>query len=326
LTETALVTGATGFIGSALCKALVDEGYQVRAMHRATSSLQALADLPLERVVADILIPETLGSAMKGVDWVFHTAAQSAYWRQPELVLQTSVLGTQNVMQAAWQSGVRRFVLTSSIAAMGIPAPGELLTEEHSFNLPLERFRYGYAKRLAEIEALKTAPQGFDVVIVNPTVVLGPGDANRISGSMVIEAARGWGFFWMEGGINTVHIDDVVAGHLAAVYTGRPGERYILGGENLSHRQVFSTLTEIAGRRPPWLKIPSWTIEPAADMIDWLRPVLRLPFNSDQLRMSRHYLFCDLSKSRRELGLPEPRPFHQAAQDAYDWYREQGII
>jgi nucleoside-diphosphate-sugar epimerase len=263
LTETALVTGATGFIGSALCKALVDEGYQVRAMHRATSSLQALADLPVERVVADILIPETLGSAMKGVDWVFHTAAQSAYWRQPELVLQTSVLGTQNVMQAAWQSGVRRFVLTSSIAAMGIPAPGELLTEEHSFNLPPERFRYGYAKRLAEIEALKTA---------------------------------------------------------------RLGERYILGGENLSHRQVFSTLTEIAGRRPPWLKIPSWTIEPAADMIDWLRPVLRLPFNSDQLRMSRHYLFCDLSKSRRELGLPEPRPFHQAAQDAYDWYREQGII
>jgi dihydroflavonol-4-reductase len=295
-------------------------------MHRATSSLQALADLPVERVVADILVRETLDPAMKGVDWVFHAAAQSAYWRKPELVLQTSVLGTQNVMQAAGQAGVRRVVVTSSIGAMGVPKPGELLTEEHSFNLPAERFLYGHAKRQAEIVALEIASQEIEVVIVNPTVVLGPGDANRIGGSMVIEAARGWGFFWMEGGINTVHIDDVVAGHLAAAHTGRPGERYILGGENLSHRHVFSTLTEIAGRRPPWLKIPTWTIEPAADLIDWLRPVLHLPFNSDQLRMSRHYLFCDLSKSRRELNLPDPRPFRQAAQDAYDWYREQGII
>jgi len=296
------------------------------ALHRKTSSLAALQGMHVERVIGDILDPQTLLPALEGVDWVFHAAAQSDCWRHPELVLQTIVEGTRNVMQAANQAGVKRAVLTSSLGALGVPVAGEVITEDHRFNLPPERFVYGYAKSQSEIEAFKIAARGLEVVIVNPSVVLGPGDVNRIGGSMVIEATRGWGFFWMASGTNYVHIDDVVAGHIAAAQQGRSGERYILGGGNLDHRQSFTILTEIVGRRRPWLKIPGWMIEPAAIAIEWLRPIVQLPFDSSQLRLSRYHLYCDTSKARRELDLPEPRPFRQAAQEAYDWYREQGVI
>jgi dihydroflavonol-4-reductase len=320
------VTGATGFIGSSICRELVSRGYHVRAMHRPTSSLVALQGLSVERVIADILHPDTMRDAFENVEWVFHAAALSAYWRYPEGVSATAIDGTRNVLHSALDAGVTRVVLTSSIAAMGIPIHGELLTEDHSFNLDPKQFPYGYAKRQAEIEAFKVAAQGIEVVIVNPTLVMGPGDLNRIGGSMVIEAARGWDFFWLEGGINTVHIQDVVEGHLAAALRGVPGERYILGGENLSHHETFKILAEVVGRRPPLLKIPKRVVEPAARLIDWLQPVIHLPFNSAQLRMSRHHLYCDLSKSQCDLQLPTPRHFRDAAQAAYDWYRSQGVI
>lgn len=326
MTERVLVTGATGFIGSSICRALISRAHEVRALHRQTSSLLALQGIPVEYHVGDILEPDTLTQPLRNVDLVFHTAAQSAYWRQPELVRRTAVAGTGNVLRAAAEAGVKRVVLTSSVATMGVPQNDELLTEEHTYNLPPKRFPYGYAKRESELEALKYIDQGIEVVIVNPSVVIGPGDLNQISGAMVTEAARGWGFFWMDGGINVVHIDDVVAGHLAAARRGRSGERYILGGENLSHYQVFSTLTEIAGRRAPWLKIPTRVIGPAAWLCDVLGKWLPLPFNGAQLRMTREYLYCDTSKSKRELNVSDPKPFRQAAQEAYDWYREHGYL
>ncbi len=295
-------------------------------LHRQSSSLRALQDLPVERHIGDILRANTLLKPLQNVDLVFHAAAQSAYWRQPELVRQTAVDGTKNVLKTAVDAGVKRVVLTSSVAAMGVPLQDELLTEKHTFNLPPKRFPYGYAKLESELEALKYADRGMEIVIVNPSVVIGPGDLNQISGAMVIEAARGWGFFWMEGGINVVHIDDVVAGHLAAARLGRSGERYILGGENLSHHQVFRTLTEIAGRRAPWLKIPTRVITPTAWLCDVLGKWLPLPFNGAQLRMTREYLYCDTSKSINELNVSNPKPFRQAAQEAYDWYRQHGYL
>jgi dihydroflavonol-4-reductase len=326
LTDVVLVTGATGFIGSALCRALDREGRSVRALHRRNSDLSAIEDLPLERFVGDILDPESLTTCMADVDLLFHAAAQAAYWRDPQLVMRTAVEGTVNVVQAAVRAGVRRVVLTSSIAAMGVPEGNELLTEQHSFTLPAHRFPYGHAKRRSEIEAFKLAERSLEMVVVNPTIVLGPGDLNQISGSMVIEAARGWNFFWIEGGANYVHIQDVVQGHLAAAELGRASERYILSGENLTHCEAFTALAEVAGRRPPWLKIPSWSIEPAARLIDWLQPAIQLPFDAGQLRMSRCRLFCDPSKSQKELKLPEPLPFRRAAREAYAWYRKQGAI
>lgn len=326
MTETVLVTGATGFIGAALCRGLCSEGLQVRALHRSTSSLVTLQDLEVERVVGDILDPASLTPAMGGVRWVFHTATQSDYWRMPEKVWRSAVDGTRNVVVAARAAGVERLIHTSSLAAVGIPARGELLDERHLFNLPRNRLLYGHAKYQAEQQALELAGGGLDVVILNPSVVMGAGDVHQISGSMVVETARGLGFVYTDGGVNIVHIMDVVAGHIAAARRGRAGERYILGGENLTHRQIFTILAEIVGRRPPWLRIPGWAITPAAGLLDLLRHIVRLPMNGDQLWMSSHLLFCDTTKAKTELGLSAPRPFRQAAQEAYEWYKSQGVI
>jgi len=327
LPETVLVTGATGFIGSALCKALVTQGHRVRALHRHTSPLDLLRGVRVEHAIGDILQPDTLRQALQGVDWVFHAAAVAAYWRQrPETVLQAAVEGTGNIVEAARAAGVRRVVLTSSLAAMGLPRHGELLDERHTYDLPPNHFIYGYAKYQAELAALRLAERGPELVITNPSIVLGPGDVHQISGSLVVEAARGRAFLYTEGGVNIVHIDDVVAGHIAAARRGRPGERYILGGENLTHRQLFTILTQVVGRRPPWLKLPTWTIGPLASAVDLLRTLVPMPLNGDQLRLSRYHLYCDTSKAERELALPKPRPFRAAAEEAYAWYRQQGVL
>lgn len=326
MTDLALVTGATGFVGSALCRTLLQTGVQVRALHRPSSNLKNLQQLSVEYFEGDILDPESMHKACSGVRWVYHAASQSAYWRNPESVRQSAIEGTRNISEAALTAGVERFIFTSSISAMGVPRQSELLTEEHTFNLPETRFPYGAAKRQAELILMQAINRGLDAVIVNPTLILGPGDRNMITGSMVIEAAHGWGFLYLDGGENYVHIDDVAQGHLAAAKRGERGQRYILGGENLPHRQAFGILTQVVGRRPPWLKIPGWVVPPAAWIIERLAPLLKLPFDASQLRMSRHCLFCDVDPARRKLGLEAPIPFRQAVEDTYRWYLQEGLL
>lgn len=322
-----LVTGASGFVGSAVCRHLLQQGFSVRALHRPASDLTLLEGLAVERCVGDILDPDPLTPAVSGVGWVFHVAAESAHWRKrPEQVIRSAVDGTRNIVHACLQAGVQRLVLTSSQAALGIPARGELLTEAHIFNLPVRRFPYGFGKRQAEIEALALAGSKLEVVIVNPTIVLGAGDANQISGSFVVQAARGRTFLYTGGGVNIVHIDDVAAGHLAAAERGRHGERYILGGENLTHLQLFTLLGDVVGGRPPWLRWPDWAIEPAAAIIDLARRVLPMPLDGNQLRLSRYRLFCDTTKARDELGLEHKRSARQAIVEALAWYRAHGVI
>ena len=324
--EFVLVTGATGFIGSHLCRALAAEGRHVRALHRRTSSVHALDGVGVDLRVGDILDPASLEPALRGVSLVFHAAAQSAYWRRPQDVLQAAVDGTRNVVEAACQSGVRRVVLTSSVAALGVPAPDCLLDESHFFNLPQGRFLYGYSKSRSEEAARRAAGPDLELVIVNPSIVLGAGDINRISGSIILESARGRAFVYTDGGANYVHIDDVTAGHLAAAARGRPGERYILGGANLTHRQALTEVARIVGRRPPWLRLRGGFVPPLASALDLIGRVVPTPLNGAQLRMSRHRLWVDTSKARGELGLAAPKSFSLAAQEAYDWYRSAGMI
>lgn len=321
-----LVTGASGFIGGALCRALCAAGARVRALHRRDSRLEALEGLDLERAVGDILAPASLEAALAGVAEVYHTAAQPAYWRRPAEVVPAAVAGTVNVVRAARAAGVRRLVLTSSLAAMGLPRCGELLTEDHVYDLPPRHFPYAFAKRRAEVEALREAGAALEVVVVNPSVVLGAGDRHQISGSLVVESARGRAFLYVDGGVNIVHLDDVVEGHLAAMQRGRPGARYLLAGENVTHGELFAALAEITGRRPPWLRLPGWVIPPAAAAVDMLGRIARLPLDGAQLRWSRQRLFCDPGPARAALGLGPPRPFRQAAAEAYEWYRAQGML
>jgi dihydroflavonol-4-reductase len=305
---------------------LLDSGLRVRALHRPGSNRKNLQDHPVDYFQGDILDRERMVEACEGVRWVFHAASESAYWRNPQAVRNTAIEGTRNVAEAAMEAGVERMLFTSSIIAMGLPEKGELLTEDHKFNLPEKRFPYGAAKYQSERVLLELVEQGLDAVIVNPTLILGPGDLNAITGSMVIEAGRGWGFLYLDGGANYVHIDDVARGHLAAIKVGERGKRYILGGENLPHHQAFSILTKVVGRRPPWLKIPGWIVPPAAWLIDQLSGLVRLPFNADQLRMSAHYIYCDIEPARADLGLTAPLPFEQAVEDTYQWYLDEGML
>jgi dihydroflavonol-4-reductase len=321
-----LVTGATGFIGSALCRLLIERGHAVRALHRPNSSLTAIEKLPLERVLGDILQPDTLPPAMQGVEWVFHAAAESAHWRHPERVTRVTVEGTRNTVRAARDAGVRRLIYTSSIASLGVPPEGHLLTEQHNYNLDPGRFPYGYAKLHAEQAALQTAERSLEIVIVNPSIVLGAGDRNQISGTLVIESARGHIPFYPVGGTNFVHIDDVAIGHLAAAEHGRPGERYILAGENITYRQALVSLADITGSTPPKLRLPARLTAPASRIVVLYARLIGVPLDPNLIRLSRYHLFCDRSKARRELGLADVLPFRRAAREAYDWYREQGIL
>ncbi len=232
-----LVTGSTGFIGGALCQALVAQGgHSVRAFHRVNSSLRLLEGLPVEHAIGDLTQPATLTAAMEGIEAVFHAAA----WMgdsEPGRLYAVTVEGTRAVLRAARQAGVRRLVHTSSVAALGVPPPHRvtLMDETHTWNIRPEQYPYGYAKYLAELEIQKEVAQGLDAVIVNPALVLGAGDIHRGSTSILLKVAQRKVGVTMEGGLNVVHIQDVVNGHLKALECGQTGERYILGGQNLSY-------------------------------------------------------------------------------------------
>jgi dihydroflavonol-4-reductase len=331
--KTALITGSTGFIGSRLCRELLAAGYQVRAFHRPNSSLTLLQGLDVEYALGDITQPATLATAMIDIDVVFHTASKVDYWRGEGGLYPVTVGGTRNVLHAALEANVHRVVYTSSSAALGLTRyippsniPPPLINETHVWNLPPRTWRYGHAKYLAEMEIQKAVARGLDCVIVNPTMVLGPGDINRISGEIIVQAVGGLVLFWTSGGLNAIHINDVVRGHLLALERGQMGERYILGGENHTFKDFFQTVTGIVGVRPPQFFIPAWLLRPAAGPLDLLSRLFPLPFNGNILRFSGHFLYYDTRKAQQELGLTGLRSVQTALQDTYDWYRDQGMI
>lgn len=326
----ALVTGGTGFVGSNLVAALIDRGIGVRVLRRETSSLAGLDGLAHETCIGDVLDNvDTLAAVMAGCTWVFHTAAISDYWRYRgrNRLYRTNVEGTHNVLAAALRAGVERLVLTSSIAALGIPVPGRQLTEADHFNLRPRRFPYGHSKHLAEGELRRAVAAGLHAVTVNPSVVIGPRDVNRIASAMVVEAAHGRLRVAAPGGTNFVSVADVAQGHIAAAERGRVGERYILAGENLGFRDAFATVCAVVNRPPPAVVLPQWTIPVAAAAVGAARAVIgpRLPIDGKQMRLSAFGIYADGSKARTELGVPAT-PFRTAVQSAYDWYLENHYV
>ena len=325
----ALVTGGTGFVGANLVATLGEHGLTARVLRRESSPLEALHGLTYEDALGDILDPrETLAEVMEGCDWVFHVAAISDYWRRgSDLLYKVNVEGTTNVLTAAKLAGVRRFVFTSSLAALGVPRNGQLLTESSRFNLEPRRFPYAHSKHLAEQEVLKAAGSGLEAVIVNPTVVLGPRDVNQISGSIITEAASGRLFFYPPGGVNFVAVEDVAAGHIAAAERGQTGQRYILAGENLRHRDALRVICEVVKRRPPVLPLPKQVIPIAAFGVSAARSLLgtRIPMDANQVWLSGHEIYADGGKAERELSVATA-PFRETVQRAYDWYNKYGYI
>lgn len=322
-----LVTGASGFVGGQLTAELVRRGHAVRVLRRASSNLIGLEGLEVEHVIGDILDPEAVARAVAGCDQVFHVAAVSTYLRSTkEQLYRVNVEGTRNVMAACLAAGVARVVHTSSVAAIGIPRDGTPADEATVFDAFSARWPYADSKHRAEIEVQRAVAAGLPAVIVNPAVVVGPGDHYLVA-SAGIELARRQPLLVPPGGLCAADVAAVVAGHIAAAERGRVGERYILGGENLTYLEAMTTIAEIAGLRPPRGTLPAWLLGPAATAIDaWNRISGRPPMiGGEQLRLAALRVYYDSRKAVRELDYPL-LPFRPAAERAYRWYREHGYI
>lgn len=330
-----LVTGSTGFIGAHLCRALVEGGHGVRAFHRPASRLMILEGLPLQFIAGDLTQPETLPPALEGIEVVFHCAGlTSPGCNSHGRMYAVTVEGTRSLLQACLDAGVRRVIHTSSAAALGIPYDRPithppfhtLMDENHSWNVRPDMFPSGYAKHLAEREVQRAVAQGLDVVILNPTMVLGAGDFHRQSCSIVVLAANQRLPFLVKGGINVVHVQDVVAGQLAALQHGETGQRYILGGENLTHTRLVELICEAAGSLPPALTLPNSLARALITPVRALQPFIHLPLDASLLRLAGYHFYYAIRKSQEKLGLPPSLPAEQVIGDACSWFRESGVI
>jgi len=261
---------------------------------------------------------------------VFHAAAWMGGNEQAGRQYAVTVEGTRNVLQAARKTGVRRVIHTSSVAALGIPdtygkhQETQLINENHAWNYRPDYYPYGYAKYLAEQEVQKAVAQGLDVVIVNPTLVFGPGDIYRQSSSIVTQVAEKRVSVAVEGGINSVHITDVVEGHLAAMVCGKNGQRYILGGENLTFLQMIQMIAQETGVPGPSMVLPTWLVRSLSGPARLLQAFLDLPVSPELLRMAGYCFFYDLHKAERELGLTQRRSAKDAIAETYQWFKQTG--
>ena len=326
----ALVTGATGFVGAHVARALIDAGHTARALHRPTSKLDGLAGLAapaLESVLGDVTDLDALRAACDGCDWVFHVAAVADYWRADfHNMIEVNVEGTRKVLQAAREAGVKRVVFTSSAAAVGFRADRPA-SEDDPFDLLPERFPYGHSKALAEGVVRAAVQAGQDVVTVNPVVVMGPGDLNVISGDFVLKIKRlQCAVPRPPGGVAVVDVRDVARMHLAAAERGRVGERYILGTANYKYAEWFALIADVVGVARPRLPAPAWALPIMADLLDTLQRLgIKLPVDGNQTRLGAQDIYFDFSKGWNELGKPQIA-MRQSVEDTYRWYAEHGYV
>ncbi len=323
-----LITGASGFVGSAIANAFRESGHQVRALVRASSPTTNINPADMV-VVGDICDRNAVAAAVRGVRYVVHAAADYRLWALfPAEIFRTNVEGTRIVMQEALRAGVERIVYTSSVATIelraGAPADESRPLAE---NLAIGAYKKSkvIAERMVE-DMVKNA--GLPVVIVNPSTPIGPRDVKPTpTGRVIVEAARGRMPGFVDTGLNLVHVDDVAAGHLAALRRGNIGERYILGGENVYLRIMLAEIARAIGRRPPRLRIPIAAVYPFAFGAElWSHASGREPFvTRDGLRMARHHMFFNDAKARRDLAYVS-RPFQEAIADAIAWFRDAGYL
>jgi len=325
----ALVTGATGFVGSAVARALSRAGWQVRALARVGSDQRNLAQLPVEITVGDLSDSASLAAALRDCDALFHVAADYRLGAaDPERLYQTNVEGTRNVLNAAQRAAVVRIVYTSSVATVGLPVDGSPGTEETPVALADMIGHYKRSKFLAEQLVRDFVRRGAPVITVNPSTPIGPGDVKPTpTGRIVVDAAMGRTPAYVDTGLNVVHVDDVAAGHLRAFERGRIGERYILGGENMTLREILAHISRMAGRNPPRIRLPHAAVLPLAYASEALaRATGRgARVTVESVRMARKHMYFSSEKAVRELGYSW-RPPTAAFEEAIVWFREQGIL
>ncbi len=324
-----LVTGATGFLGSHVARALQARGEDVRVLVRPSSDLRALEGLDAERFQGDLRDRSSLDRAMSGVTRVFHVAADYRLWaRDPREIYESNVTGTRNLLDAAKNAGVEKFVYTSTVATIAVPREGHLPNEETQSSVSEMIGHYKRSKFEAEQCALSAAQAGLPVVIVNPTTPVGPGDWKPTpTGKIMVDFLNGRMPGYVDTGLNFVPVEDCARGHLLAAESGRLGQRYILGGRNLTLKQMLDMLAAASGRRAPRWKIP-YALAYAAGCVD--AGASRLLGREPQIplegvRMARHKMFVDASKAERDLGFA-PGPIEAAIERASAWYESNGYI
>jgi dihydroflavonol-4-reductase len=322
----ALVTGATGFVGSAVVRRLLREGHHVRAWVRATSDRRNLQDIDVEVIEGDLTDAESLLQACDGCDALFHVAADYRLWAPaPEELYRTNVDGTRAILEAAKRVGIPRVVYTSSVATLGIPKDGTPGNENTAVALGDMIGHYKRSKFLAEEVARTFAVEGLPVVIVNPSTPLGPRDIKPTpTGRIVRDAVAGRLPAYVDTGLNIVHVDDVAEGHWLAFLRGVVGERYILGGFDLSLHEVLLQIADISGSSPPKWRLPHAAVMPVAYAAEaWARLTGTNPIATvEEVRMSKKHMYFSSTKAMRELGYA-PRPARLALEDAVRWFKAQ---
>jgi dihydroflavonol-4-reductase len=325
-----MVTGATGFVGSAIVRSLLAGGYSVRAFCRASSRRDNLAGLDTEISDGDICDRGAVARAVVGARYVVHAAADYRLWSPDRnALMRTNVTGTRTVMEAALHEGVERIVYTSSVATLTLRRGREAADETVPLAEEAAVGTYKRSKVAAErlVEAM-IVRDGLPAIIVNPSTPIGPRDIRPTpTGRVIVEAASGRMYGFVETGLNLVHVDDVAAGHVAALSRGAIGERYILGGDNVRLADLLRDIAELVGRPAPRLRLSRTLLYPLALVTELTalatrrEPLLTLA----GLRMAKHHMFFSSAKAERELGY-HARPYIEGVRDALDWFRQYGYL
>ena len=324
-----LVTGATGFIGGNVARALQASGYDVRALVRPDSSTLTLQGTAVETALGDVRDRESVAMALKGCQSVVHCAALYTFWApDPRLLYEVNVGGTRIVLEEASRAGVSRLVYTSTVSTVGIPRDGVGTEDMWPPGKDLVG-HYKKSKYLAETEALDWAGKGLPVVIVNPTTPVGPWDVKPTpTGRMVRDFVRGRVPVYINTGMNVIDVEDVAAGHVLALERGRQGERYLLGNVNMTLREVFKVLEKVTGRAAPKIRLPMWLVI-GAGYVDALiegRLLRREPMIPlEGLKVSRKPMYVSCEKAVTELGLPQS-PVEMALEKSVRWFRDRGHL
>jgi dihydroflavonol-4-reductase len=325
-----LVTGATGFVGSAVARALAARGHTLRLLVRPSSDRRNLAGLQAEVVIGDLTDPESLDRAAAGCRYVFHVAADYRVWvPDPDAMLRANVDGAIAMVRAAARAGAERIVHTSSVAALGqigdgTPADEETPTSEADFVGIYKRSKYLAERAVLDIAKRESLP----VVVVNPAAPVGPRDIKPTpTGKMILDAAAGRMPAYIDTGLNIVHVDDVAEGHVLAMEKGTIGQRYVLGGENMPLKQILALVADVAHRRPPFIRLPEVLLWPVALVMEKTATLTGIEplMTRDHLKMARKKMFFSSAKAMRELGY-RPRPARTAIEDAVAWFRVNGML
>jgi len=325
-----LVTGASGFVGSAVARKLSERGFEVRALVRASSSLDNLRGFPCTPVEGDLLDAASVERAAQGVRFVFHVAADYRLWaKDPEEIVRNNRAGTLAVMRAALAVRAERVVYTSSVATLSLKGATGPVDETHPLEPEDAIGAYKRSKVVAErlVEQM-AAQEGLPVVIVNPSTPIGPRDIKPTpTGRIIVEAAMGRMPAFVETGLNLAHVDDVAEGHLLALDKGAVGERYILGGQDVELREMLAAIASLVGRKPPTVSLPRGPLYPLAYAAEAVAAVTgKEPFlTADALKMARYKMFFTSAKAQSQLGY-SARPYAQGLADAIAWFRSAGSL